>query len=112
MVLAKEAARSQRRADHEFSALEARHHGFGARCCDDGAWRLLDIAQTILGELGVGHGPHFTRAQIDTNHCRSMPNAPPIDFKTPSHEVACRLIGVTLLVDGVGGRIVETEAYD
>ena len=35
-----------------------------------------------------------------------------IDFDAPSHEVARRLIGVTLLVDGVGGRIVETEAYD
>ncbi len=35
-----------------------------------------------------------------------------IDFMAPSHEVARRLIGVTLLVDGVGGRIVETEAYD
>lgn len=35
-----------------------------------------------------------------------------IDFNAPSHEVAARLIGVTLLVDGVGGRIVETEAYD
>lgn len=55
-----------------------------------------------------------------------MPNPPPasplvpapplvaahIDFNAPSHEVARRLIGVTLLVDGVGGRIVETEAYD
>ena len=28
------------------------------------------------------------------------------------HEVAPALIGVTLLVDGVGGRIVEVEAYD
>lgn len=35
-----------------------------------------------------------------------------IDFAAPSHEVARRLVGVTLLVDGVGGRIVETEAYD
>lgn len=35
-----------------------------------------------------------------------------IDFNAPSHQVARLLIGVTLLVDGVGGRIVETEAYD
>jgi DNA-3-methyladenine glycosylase len=35
-----------------------------------------------------------------------------IDFGADSSEVARRLIGVTLLVDGVGGRIVETEAYD
>lgn len=35
-----------------------------------------------------------------------------IDFEADSHIVARRLIGVTLLVDGVGGRIVETEAYD
>lgn len=35
-----------------------------------------------------------------------------IDFAAPAQEVARRLIGVTLLVDGVGGRIVETEAYD
>jgi DNA-3-methyladenine glycosylase len=35
-----------------------------------------------------------------------------VDFDASSVEVARRLIGVTLLVDGVGGRIVETEAYD
>lgn len=34
------------------------------------------------------------------------------DFMGPSHEVARALIGAVLLVDGVGGRIVETEAYD
>jgi DNA-3-methyladenine glycosylase len=33
-------------------------------------------------------------------------------FAGPVHEVARELIGVTLLVDGVGGRIVEVEAYD
>ena len=34
------------------------------------------------------------------------------DFYAPSHEVARQLIGVLLLIDGVGGRIVETAAYD
>ena len=33
-------------------------------------------------------------------------------FARPSPEVARDLIGATLLVDGVGGIIVETEAYD
>ena len=33
-------------------------------------------------------------------------------FARTVHEVARELIGVTLLVDGVGGRIVELEAYD
>ena len=36
----------------------------------------------------------------------------PPDFRGNSHDVARMLIGATLLVDGVGGRIVETEAYD
>ena len=35
-----------------------------------------------------------------------------IDFSAPSLEVARALIGVVLTIDGVGGRIVETEAYD
>jgi DNA-3-methyladenine glycosylase len=33
-------------------------------------------------------------------------------FARSVHEVAPDLIGTTLLVDGVGGRIVEVEAYD
>jgi DNA-3-methyladenine glycosylase len=36
----------------------------------------------------------------------------PNDFRGDSLEVAVQLIGAVLLVDGVGGRIVETEAYD
>ncbi len=35
-----------------------------------------------------------------------------IDFGAPAEVVARVLVGATLLVDGVGGRIVETEAYD
>lgn len=35
-----------------------------------------------------------------------------IDFSADSAVVARQLIGVTVLVNGVGGRIVETEAYD
>jgi DNA-3-methyladenine glycosylase len=35
-----------------------------------------------------------------------------VDFNAPSTDVARALIGVVLRVDGVGGRIVETEAYD
>jgi DNA-3-methyladenine glycosylase len=35
-----------------------------------------------------------------------------IDFHADSPLVARQLIGAMLLIDGVGGRIVETEAYD
>ena len=36
----------------------------------------------------------------------------PLDFAGDAQVVARSLIGATLLVDGVGGTIVETEAYD
>ncbi|MBA3590243.1 DNA-3-methyladenine glycosylase [Methylibium sp.] len=38
--------------------------------------------------------------------------APLIDFSASSVEVARQLIGACVRVNGVGGRIVETEAYD
>lgn len=41
--------------------------------------------------------------------------APPLSrpfFARSVHEVAPELVGCTLLVDGVGGRVVEVEAYD
>lgn len=41
-----------------------------------------------------------------------MPLVAGIDFSAASETVARQLIGMRLLVDGVGGVIVETEAYD
>jgi DNA-3-methyladenine glycosylase len=35
-----------------------------------------------------------------------------IDFFASADQVAHALIGATILVDGIGGKIVETEAYD
>jgi DNA-3-methyladenine glycosylase len=35
-----------------------------------------------------------------------------IDFSLPAHEVAPRLIGAQFFVGGVGGVIIEVEAYD
>jgi DNA-3-methyladenine glycosylase len=44
--------------------------------------------------------------QLPTNH-------PGLEFFARSvHDVAPELVGATLVVDGVGGRIVEVEAYD
>lgn len=40
------------------------------------------------------------------------PLFPFLDFSQHSDQVARQLIGTTFLVDGIGGIIVETEAYD
>ncbi|MDB5869137.1 MAG: DNA-3-methyladenine glycosylase [Polaromonas sp.] len=41
-----------------------------------------------------------------------LPALDSIDFSAPSETVARQLIGARFLVNGVGGVIVETEAYD
>jgi DNA-3-methyladenine glycosylase len=41
-----------------------------------------------------------------------LASLPQAFFKRPAPDVARDLIGATLLVDGVGGIVVETEAYD
>lgn len=41
-----------------------------------------------------------------------MPRRPALHFNADAPQLARELIGALLLVDGVGGRIVETEAYD
>jgi DNA-3-methyladenine glycosylase len=48
-------------------------------------------------------------AHIPVRRARKLPKS---FFQRPAIEVARELIGVTLLVDGVGGTVVETEAYD
>ncbi len=55
------------------------------------------------------HLPNFFREGYDRGMDHLLAD---IDFSAPSPEVARRLIGTILLVDGVGGRIVETESYD
>jgi len=50
------------------------------------------------------------RSGADAARKGAAPDAA-IDFHVPAPALARALIGATLLVDGVGGRIVETEAY-
>lgn len=53
-----------------------------------------------------------TAALAPLREPRRMRRLAGIDFAAPAIEVARALIGAELTVDGVGGRIVECEAYD
>jgi DNA-3-methyladenine glycosylase len=59
-------------------------------------------------------GGFFIRGPLQNSHFVSKPSfvIAGIDFSAASDTVARQLIGMRLLVDGVGGVIVETEAYD
>ncbi|CAG9241020.1 Putative 3-methyladenine DNA glycosylase [Paraburkholderia caribensis] len=54
----------------------------------------------------------FAAESLPTVTLRLSSNIGSIDFAASAELVAQRLIGAILTVDGVGGRIVETEAYD
>ena len=53
----------------------------------------------------------FTKSHLACDHGPMAKGLSRAFFRRSVHEVAPDLIGVTLLVDGVGGRIVEVEAY-
>ena len=53
----------------------------------------------------------FTKSRLGCDDGRVPKRLTRSFFNRSVHEVAPDLIGVTLLVDGVGGRIVEVEAY-
>jgi DNA-3-methyladenine glycosylase len=55
---------------------------------------------------------HKMRSRIKSSRCASKRKHADIDFGASSFLVAKQLIGTCLLVNGVGGIIVETEAYD
>lgn len=76
-------------------------------------------AARCAGQAGCPSVPDVrTASYMAPNDTRNQPSgsheAPSLDssFSAPVADLAQALIGATLLVDGVGGLIVETEAYD
>jgi DNA-3-methyladenine glycosylase len=64
------------------------------------------------GDAGVAVSGSPARPDASTASVASSTTIAGVDFAAPSDEVAKALIGCMLSIDGVGGRIVETEAYD
>ncbi|RZL03052.1 MAG: DNA-3-methyladenine glycosylase [Rubrivivax sp.] len=62
----------------------------------------------------LGYVPSASAAGEEDPGASARPTdqASGFDFMVPPEDLARALIGATLLVDGVGGVIVETEAYD
>jgi DNA-3-methyladenine glycosylase len=69
---------------------------------------------SVIGDA-AGEEPYL-RSTIEGSGVQRMHSGAPrfrdLDFSQDSPQVARRLIGMRLLIDGVGGIIVETEAYD
>jgi len=57
-------------------------------------------------------GGSLSALSVQSSRGAVLDRAAPFGFDRPAEQVAQDLIGVMLWVDGVGGRIVETEAYD
>ena len=67
---------------------------------------MADISPT-----GPRPSPGWRAGGDERRQTRQQPPMPPGFYTQPILDLAPALIGCRLLVDGVGGRIVETEAY-
>jgi len=97
---------------HKIIAASARgaHEFLPIFCRGRHILSLKTVARAV--SIIICHAFRERAVQIALYNMRMDKYLAGIDFSAPSAEVGRRLIGVTLLVDGVGGRIVETEAYD